>query len=174
MKKYLVAFVVLVGLVGCGSEQPSVPQKSISKKFVFSGIEFKFKSKHTPKIKYQSPSDVKKRLNANIMNALKEKNLLTNDKVSDKLNISVVYQRRFVGEDLVATDSLMPPLVGYDINITKNGETLRSVSRKDLVYNGGFFSNLKTIVGANRDNSYENDAIDSLSKNIIESLEELR
>ena len=42
------------------------------------------------------------------------------------------------------------------------------------MYDPGFFGNLKTIVGQNKDDSYENSAIDAFVRDIVKTLEELK
>lgn len=42
------------------------------------------------------------------------------------------------------------------------------------MYDFRFFGNLKRIVGQNKDDSYENSAIDAFVRDIVKTLEELK
>jgi|APHig6443717497_1056834.scaffolds.fasta_scaffold01074_8 hypothetical protein len=178
MKKVIMlATLVIAGTLftGCGSKSPQVSSEPVSEKLRLEKVTLKLTQKYGTKLQYQSSEELEKRINGKIAALLNEKGILSNDASSDALNINVNYNRRFVGQDsFFKTESLMPPLIAFDIHILKNGKEIRTFKAENLVYNGGFFSNLGTIAGANRTNEYENNAVDTLAHNIVKEVEKLK
>lgn len=60
-----------------------------------------------------------------------------------------------------------------EIKIIRDGQILRDYVLNESMYDPGFFGNLKTIVGQNKDDSYENSAIDAFVRDIVKTLKEL-
>lgn len=179
MKKTIVWTILIMSafvLIGCSSKAPQVPLEPMSEKFRFEKIAFQFDQKYPTKIQYQSPEALEKRINDKIIVLMVEKGLLSNDTSMDTLKIDVGYYRGFVGEGipLLATESLAPPTVGFDIRVIKGEKEIRTIKRYNLMYDGGLLANLSVMAGANRDNEYENKAADALAKEIVNRIEKLR
>lgn len=164
--------------VGCSSTTPQVPQEPMSEKFQFEKITFQFDQKYPTKIQYQSPAELEKRINDKFVTLMSEKGLLSSVSSMNTLKINVHYMRRFVGQDFpiqsMQSESLMPPLMAFDIHVIKDNKEIRTIQASDLIYNGGFLSDLSVIAGANRDNEYENKAADALAKEIVTRIEKLK
>lgn len=109
---------------------------------------------------------------------MNEKGLLSSVSSMNALKINVHYVRRFVGQDFpiqsLQTESLMPPLMAFDIHVISDKKEIRTVAASDLIYDGGLFANLNVMAGTNRDNDYENKAVDALSKEIVTRIEKLK
>ena len=178
MKKILnyviIAFIAII-ITGCasGSGQPLEP---IGESFKFEKITLDFKQKHFPKTKtYQTKDDVERKLNEEIVKNLKEYNLINNTS-SEELFILVNWQRIFMGEEMpfesMRSDKIGSPKLGYDLKIIKNGKVLRNISRKNLIFDAGFFNNLKHITMQDEADERENAAIKALSKDITDFIVE--
>lgn len=163
---------------GCGGKTPQVPLEPMSEKLKFEKITFHFDQAYPTKIQYQSPDELEKRVNNKITALMREKGLVSNDTSMDILKINIQYFRRFVGQDLplasLQTESLMPPLMAFDIHVLKGDHEIRTITASNLIYNGGFLSNLSVMAGANRDDEYENKAADALAKEIVDRVEKLQ
>ena len=163
-------FALLLGvlfLVGCGSSQPKLPP--LAGKYKFEGIEYIHVQHHEPtKFLYQSPKMIEKKYNKQITEALTKENLLDPNS-SDELKIKITHRRGFVGEaTFVKTDRVGGIFLILSIEVLKNGEVLRDYHTDELMYDPGFFGNLKTIAGQNTDDSLENDAIKAMVRKILE------
>lgn len=176
MKKVLMRVMLIISgflLVGCSSKTPQVPLEPMSAKLRFEKITFRFDQLYPTKIQYQSPEELEKWINNKIVALMTEKGLLSSDTSMNALKINVRYSRRFVGEGipLFATESLMPPLMAFDIHVIKGVQEIRIITASDLIYDGGLLANLSVMAGANRDNEYENKAADALAKEIVNRIE---
>ncbi|WP_462111399.1 hypothetical protein [Campylobacter concisus] len=163
-------FALLLGvlfLVGCGPSQPKLPP--LAGKYKFEGIEYIHVQHHEPtKFLYQSPKMVEKKYNEQILEGLRMANLLDPNS-SDELKIKITHRRGFVGEaTFVKTDRVGGIFLILSIEVLKNGEVLRDYHTDELMYDPGFFGNLKTIAGQNTDDSLENDAIKAMVRKILE------
>ena len=88
---------------------------------------------------------------------------------SNELKIKITHRRGFVGEaTFVKTDRVGGIFLVLSIEVLKNGEILRDYHTDELMYDPGFFGNLKTIAGQNTDDSLENDAIKAMVRKILE------
>ena len=165
-------------LVGCSSKTPQVPLEPMSEKLRFEKITFHFDQKYPTKIQYQSPAELEKRINDKIMSLMNEKGLVSSDTSMNALRINIHYIRRFVGQDFpiqsLQTESLMPPLMAFDIHVINDKKEIRTVAASDLIYNGDLFANLNVMAGTNRDNDYENKAADALAKETVDRIEKLK
>ena len=166
MKRILALLLGVLFLVGCGSSQPKVP---LTGKYKFEGIEYIHVQHHEPtKFLYQSPKMVEKKYNEQILEGLRMANLLDPNS-SDELKIKITHRRGFVGEAIfVKTDRVGGIFLILSIEVLKNGEVLRDYHTDELMYDPGFFGNLKTIAGQNTDDSLENDAIKAMVRKILE------
>lgn len=165
-------------LIGCSSKIPQVPLNPMSEKLRFEKITFHFDQKYPTKIQYQSPAALEKRINDKIVVLMAEKGLVSSDTSMNTLKINIRYFRRFVGQDFpiqsLQTESLMPPLMAFDIHVIKDNKEIRTMTASDLIYDGGLFANLNVMAGTNRDNEYENKAADVLAKEIVDRIEKLK
>ncbi|WP_103630818.1 hypothetical protein [Campylobacter concisus] len=166
MKRILALLLGVLFLVGCGSSQPKVP---LAGKYKFEGISYTQVQHHEPtKFLYQSPKMVEKKYNKQITEALIKENLL-DPSSSDELKIKITHRRGFVGEaTFVKTDRVGGIFLILSIEVLKNGKVLRDYHTDELMYDPGFFGNLKTIAGQNTDDSLENDAIKAMVRKILE------
>lgn len=62
----------------------------------------------------------------------------------------------------------------YQIQIIKNGQILRNFTKDEMMYNPGFFENLKTIAGQNTNDTLENNAIEAFIKDIVETIKRFK
>lgn len=170
MKKYLILLFMAIFFVGCGTKEPLPP---IANAFKFNAIDFTHIQGHYPKkFKYQSPQEVEKKYNEQILEALKSNNLLDQNS-SDELKIVIEHQREFVGEATpVKSDRMGNIWLNYKIQIVRNNEILRQYTGIRERYDPGFFGNLKTIAMLNTDDTLENDAISAMVKHIIDIIKE--
>ena len=138
-------------------------------KYKFEGISYIHVQHHEPtKFLYQSPKMVEKKYNEQILEGLRMANLLDQNS-SDELKIKITHRRAFVGEATFAkTDRVGGIFLILSIEVLKNGEVLRDYHTDELMYDPGFFGNLKTIAGQNTDDSLENDAIKAMVRKILE------
>ena len=166
MNRILALLLGVLFLVGCGSSQPKVP---LAGKYKFEGISYTHVQRHEPtKFFYQSPKMIEKKYNKQILGALTKENLLDPNS-SDELKIKITHRRGFVGEaTFVKTDRVGGIFLILSIEVLKNGEVLRDYHTDELMYDPGFFGNLKTIAGQNTDDSLENDAIKAMVRKILE------
>ena len=166
MKRILALLLGVLFLVGCGSSQPKVP---LAGKYKFEGISYTHVQHHEPKkFSYQSKEAVEQKYNEQILEGLTKANLLDQNS-SDELKIKIIHHRAFVGEaTFIKTDRVGGIFLVLSIEVLKNGEVLRSYHTDELMYDPGFFGNLKTIAGQNTDDSLENDAIKAMVKKILE------
>lgn len=150
----------------------------MSGKLRFEKITFQFDQKYPTKIQYQSPTELEKRINDKLVTLMNEKGLVSSDTSMNTIKINVHYVRRFVGQDFpiqsLQTESLMPPLMAFDIHVIKDNKEIRTMTASDLIYDGGLFANLNVMAGTNRDNEYENKAADALAKEIVDRIEKLK
>ena len=163
-------FALLLGVLffeGCSSSQPKLPP--LAGKYKFEGIEYIHVQHHEPtKFLYQSPKMIEKKYNKQILEGLTKANLLDPNS-SDELKIKITHRRGFVGEaTFVKTDRVGGIFLILSIEVLKNGEVLRDYHTDELMYDPGFFGNLKTIAGQNTDDSLENDAIKAMVRKILE------
>ncbi|MGG7073969.1 hypothetical protein U5B43_06925 [Campylobacter sp. 9BO] len=170
MKQIIELVFAMVFLVGCGQNQPKVPTASA---FKFDKIDYIHIQHHQPtKFTYQSPQDVEKKYNDQILDALKNSNLLDQNS-TDELKISIKHHREFVGEATsLKSDRIANIWLYYNIQIIRNGEILRQYISSRERYDPGFFGNLKTIAMQNKDNKLENDAISAMAHHIIKIIKE--
>ena len=169
MKRILgVIFTALV-FIGCSQPKQLAP---LDGKYKFDGIEYVHIQHHQPtKFKYQSQQEVEKKYNEQILDRLKNANLLDQNS-SNVLKIKITHRRQFVGEATFAkTDRVGGIFFRLSIEVLKNGEILRSYHTNDLMYDPGFFGNLKTIAGQNTDDSLENGAIKAAVEEILEVIQ---
>ena len=138
-------------------------------KYKVEGISYTHVQRHEPtKFLYQSPKMVEKKYNKQILEGLTKANLLDPNS-SDELKIKITHRRGFVGEaTFVKTDRVGGIFLILSIEVLKNGEVLRDYHTDELMYDPGFFGNLKTIAGQNTDDSLENDAIKAMVRKILE------
>ena len=167
MKRIFVLLLGVLFFVGCSSSQPKLPP--LAGKYKFEGIEYIHVQRHEPtKFLYQSPKMVEKKYNKQILEGLTKANLLDPNS-SDELKIKITHRRGFVGEaTFVKTDRVGGIFLVLSIEVLKNGEVLRDYHTDELMYDLGFFGNLKTIAGQNTDDSLENDAIKAMVRKILE------
>lgn len=167
MKRIFALLLGVLFLVGCSSSQPKLPP--LAGKYKFEGIEYIHVQHHEPtKFLYQSPKMVEKKYNEQILEGLRMANLLDPNS-SDELKIKITHRRGFVGEaTFVKTDRVGGIFLILSIEVLKNGEVLRDYHTDELMYDPGFFGNLKTIAGQNTDDSLENDAIKAMVRKILE------
>ncbi|MDN5104862.1 hypothetical protein O8C79_06100 [Aliarcobacter butzleri] len=174
---YIVVAFLVTFFVGC-SEKSAEPLEPIGNKFKFEKINLNFTQTYFPKTKtYQSREDVERKLNEEITKNLKINNLIDNNS-TEELVIIVDLKRIFQGEDLpfesMRTDTIGSPRLGYDIKIIKNGKILRSLVRTNLIYDAGFFKNIKHIAMLDEANERENGAIEALGKDIVEQIKDFK
>ncbi|WP_281530166.1 hypothetical protein [Campylobacter hominis] len=171
MKRILI-FLTAIFFVGCASSQPKIP---IADAYKFDKIEYNHIQIHNPtKFTYQSKESVEAKYNEGLKSLLKKENLL-NQSSKDELKISVWHRRMFGGEATpFPSDRIGGIFVSYEIKIIRDGQILRDYALNESMYDPGFFGNLKTIVGQNKDDSYENSAIDAFVRDIVKTLEELK
>lgn len=167
----------MILFIGCSSKSTE-PLEPISNSFKFEKITLDFEQNHFPKTKtYQSKEDIEKKLNNEILKNLKLNNKY-NEKETDELVIEINFRRIFIGEDLpfesMKSDTIGSPKLGYDIKIVNKGKVLRSLVRTNLIFDPGFFGNLKTIAMMNTDDVHENSAIEALGKDIAEQVKEFK
>lgn len=62
----------------------------------------------------------------------------------------------------------------YQIHIIKNGQILRNSIKDEMMYNLGFFGNLKTITEQNTNDTLENNAIEAFIKDIVETIKRFK
>lgn len=62
----------------------------------------------------------------------------------------------------------------YQIQIIKNGQILRNSTKDEMMYNLGFFGNLKTITEQNTNDTLENNAIEAFIKDIVETIKRFK
>jgi hypothetical protein len=62
----------------------------------------------------------------------------------------------------------------YQIHIIKNGQILRNSTKDEMMYNLGFFGNLKTITEQNTNDTLENNAIEAFIKDIVETIKRFK
>ena len=167
MKRIFALLLGVLFFVGCSSSQPKLPP--LAGKYKFEGIEYIHVQHHEPtKFLYQSPKMVEKKYNEQILEGLRMANLLDPNS-SDELKIKITHRRGFVGEaTFVKTDRVGGIFLILSIEVLKNGEVLRDYHTDELMYDPGFFGNLKTIAGQNTDDSLENDAIKAMVRKILE------
>lgn len=170
MKNIITFIFATIFLVGCGQNQPKVPTASA---FKFDKIDYTHIQYHQPtKFTYQSPQDVEKKYNEQILDALKNNNLLDQNS-TDELKISIKHQREFGGEATpLKSDRMGNIWLYYNIQIIRNGEVLRNYTSSRERYDPGFFGNLKTIAMQNTDDKLENDAISAMVRHIIKIIKE--
>lgn len=161
---------------GCGGKTPQIPLEPMTEKLRFEKITFNFDQTYPTKIQYQSAEELEKRINNRIVTLMSEKGLSSNDASMNVLKINICYSRRFVGDGipLLATESLAPPIMAFDIHVIKDDKEIRTITADNQIYDGGFLTNLSVIAGVNRDNEYENKAADALAKEIVNRIEKLR
>ena len=167
MKRIFVLLLGVLFFVGCSSSQPKLPP--LAGKYKFEGIEYIHVQRHEPKkFSYQSKEEVEKKYNEQILEGLTKANLLDQNS-SNVLKIKITHRRGFVGEaTFVKTDRVGGIFLVLSIEVLKNGEILRDYHTDELMYDPGFFGNLKTIAGQNTDDSLENDAIKAMVRKILE------
>lgn len=170
MKRYLILLCIVIFFVGCGTKEPLPP---IANAFKFNAIDFTHVQSHQPKkFTYQSPQEVERKYNEQILEALKNNNLLDQNS-SDELKISIGHYREFVGEATpVKSDRIGNIRLNYKIQIVRNHEILRQYTATRERYDPGFFGNLKTIAMQNTDNTFENDAISAMVRHIMKIIKE--
>jgi len=172
----VVAFLVTL-FVGCG-QKVTEPLEPIGNKFKFEKITLNFTQTYFPKTKtYQTKEDIERKLNEAISKNLELNNLLDNSSI-EELVISVDLIRIFQGQDLpfeaMRSDTIGSPKLGYDIKIVKNGKILRSLVRTDLIYDAGFFKNIKHIAMLDEGDERENGAIEALGEDIVEQIKSFK
>ena len=172
----VVAFLVTV-FIGC-SQKSTEQLEPIGNKFKFEKINLNFTQTYFPKTKtYQTQEDVERKLNEEILKNLKANNLLDNNSI-EELIISIDFIRIFMGQDMpfeaMRSDTIGSPKLGYDIKISKNGKILRNLVRTNLIYDAGFFKNIKHIAMLDEANERENGAIEALGKDIVEQIKSFK
>ena len=167
MKKILVLIGALF-FAGCVNSQPKV---QIASAYKFEKVEFHHIQEHTPSnFIYQSPSIVETKYNEKLKSALQAQNLLDPNSQYE-LKINIAHRRVFIGEATpLKTDRIGGIFASYQIQIIKNGQILRNFTKDEMMYNPRFFGNLKTIAGQNTDDTLENNAIEALIKDIVETI----
>ena len=100
-----------------------------------------------------------------IIKNLKINNLIDNNSI-EELVVVIDLERVFMGQDLpfesMKSDTIGSPRLGYDIKIVKDKKVLRSLVRTNLIYDAGFFKNIKHISMMDKENERENGAIEAL------------
>jgi hypothetical protein len=173
----LTTFVAAALLVGCGGSSPNTSDVYTTEKFQFNGVnnfEF-FQPYNATNVIYHTPDELKDMLNGKIIDLLNKKELLSNDTTMDVIKLDVEYARGFVGDaSPVKTDSLRPPSCSYKLYIiNKDNQTIQTIERNNLTFNGGFLMNLQTIAGGLRDKKYELEFIEAFANTIVNSIEDL-
>jgi hypothetical protein len=181
MKRLAISLIILivgVGVLGCSSNSPppssDVSEVTISKKFRFDKVSFKFSQTAEPKIAYHTSSELEALINNKIISDLKEKNLLSEQDAMNELKITASYVRRFVGDATsFSSDSLAYPDFSYEIEVIDNGKVIKKVGAKGLVYKGGFAMNLQVMAASLRDKKYEVKFTDALANTIVKRVSQL-
>ncbi|MBB1269117.1 hypothetical protein [Shewanella sp. SR44-3] len=165
---------LLAGLSGCSST-PKQAAVQTTEKFNLGNISLTVNQFVTPEIVYHSHDEIKDLVVAGIKSNLKQADLITTDTTMNSLDIVMIYNRRFVGDaTAIPSDSLAYPIYDYEIKVKDGDKLLTTISRKNLVFNGGFAMNLKLMGGLLRDKSDETVFIEALSKTVAKSIQELK
>ncbi|MDR2081672.1 MAG: hypothetical protein LBP54_07310 [Campylobacteraceae bacterium] len=163
--------------LGCGGSSPNTPNLPVTKQFRFDGISnFELRQLHNATIVYHTAEEIEALLNEKITKFLVEKRLLTSDENANILEISLVYFKRFMGDETpVKSDSLGYPLFGYNIKVLDNNQTiLREIDRRDLIFKGGFATNVKALAGQLREKEDELQFIDAFAETVTKSIEKIK
>jgi hypothetical protein len=183
MKKIVLTFglacFLLAGLSGCSntnrSSATAQPSVQTTEKFNIGNISLTVNQMVTPEIEYHTNEEIQELVAAGIKANLYQAGLITTDTTMNSLEIVMTYDRRFVGDETpIPSDSLAYPFFSYDIKI-KDGDTLlTTISKKNLIFNGGFAMNLKVMGGLLREKSDETVFMDALSRTVVKSIKEFK
>ncbi len=181
MRKLVVLPVFLAALLmGCGS----APVKPVS--FSLPG-DAQFSEPNvivhlTQKITadgYPNEAQMTKIIKDKITAELKSNSLLAGVNTESPLSVEFVinYQRRFAGEDSpIPSRSVMAPLIGHSIIISKDGIEKHRVEESGLTINKGFGANLKTTftLGLGKTAKDEEDDLQTLAKELVMDIKKLK
>lgn len=178
MKKLVLSMlcVMSLGFLGCASnpESSDANQVKTSEQFQFKNINFELSQFHNPQIVYHTPEELESVINQNIMARLIEKDLLSNQAGMNELNISISYERRFVGDETpLKSDSLAYPIFAYKIEVIDAGEVIKTIERKNLTYSGGFGMNLRVMSASLRDKKHEIKFAEAIANTIVKQVSQL-
>jgi len=169
----IILIIMIVILSGCGSTQPKVAKNDITEKFQFTDLSFNLSEKVKSDIKYHTEEEFTKILTSKVKEGLEQSGLLSEDVSMNTLKIIVDYNRRFIGTDTIPTDSLLPPLMDYKIEIFDNTNLLATITRENLTYTG-ISMDFKILTGSMRDKTYEIEFMDGLAKKIVSNINNIQ
>jgi len=175
IKSFTLAIIIALVFIGCGgSNSPTIPEATLTKQFQFEKITFNFHESRKSGIVYHTAQELESILNARILELLKEKNLLSDDKSMNQLTINATYERVYVGDGTpLPSDALRYPGYSYKLQVSDDTRVLKTIDRKGLTYKGGFAMNLQIIGATLRDKKYELEFIEAFAQTIVSSVEKL-
>ncbi|MBN1839440.1 MAG: hypothetical protein JW802_05290 [Campylobacterales bacterium] len=175
IKSFAIAMVMALMFIGCGgTNHPNIPEVSLTKQFRFEKVSFHFYESRKSGIVYHTAQELESILNARILELLKEKNLLSNDKNMNQLIIDATYERVYVGDATpLPSDALRYPGYSYKLEVSDGTKVLKTIDRKGLTYKGGFAMNLQIIGATLRDKKYELEFLEAFAQTIVNSIEKL-
>ncbi|RBQ30635.1 hypothetical protein CRU92_11480 [Arcobacter sp. FW59] len=174
---YVVVAFLVTFFVGC-SQKSSEILEPIGNSFKFDKITLNFTQTYFPQTKvYQTKEDIELKLREEVLKNLKINNLFDINS-TEELIISIDFIRIFMGQDMpfeaMRSDTIGSPKLGYNIKLIKDGRVLRSLVRTNLIYDAGFFKNIKHIAMLDESNERENGAIEALGKDIVEQIKSFK
>ena len=177
MKKTIIVTILTMlpfVFTGCSSLQPSSPKITTTKQVQIGSIDFNLHQKHQATIKYHTKEELEKLFRDELVKKLQDKNLIAKDLNADVINLKANYSRRHPGDETpFPSDALAYPIYSYNINITRSGKSLETISRDRLTYQGGFAMNLEVIATTLRDKKYEIEFIEAFVNGIVKEIENL-
>jgi len=176
MNKINLAIFVLaiVGIVGCNDSNIKTTGSNIktSSKFSISTIDLTLTQSVKPKLVYHSELELQKLLHARVSKLLSNKQLLTEKKSANSLDINITYKRHFVGDGTpFPSDALAYPKFDLKIKLSDGNKELKTIEKNGITYKGGFVMNLAVIGATLRDKSHEIKFIDALAETVVKDIE---
>ena len=176
-KTFLALCAASLILTGCGSHQtvPAVEQAKLSDKFQLKNVSLTLTESVTPKTEYHSEGEFQTLIQSGIQQNLTQADLLTSDTSANSIDIKITYHRQFMFDGTpFPADALRYPGFDYVINVTDGDKTIRTITRNNLVFNGGFFTNLKALFGGLNEKDDELIFITALNKKLAKEIQSLK